>query len=54
LCCGAPPQGAFHESFNLAGTRQIPLVGVIENNPYGEMSGIEEQDPPATQDDFSI
>lgn len=51
---GAPSQGAFHESFNLAGTRQLPLVGIIENNLYGEMSGIEEQHPPATHDDLSL
>lgn len=51
---GAPSQGAFHESFNFAGTRQLPLVGVIENNLYGEMSGIEEQHPPATHDDLTL
>lgn len=51
---GAPSQGAFHESFNFAGTRELPLVGIIENNQYGEMSGIEEQHPEITLDDMTI
>lgn len=51
---GAPSQGAFHESFNFAGTRELPLVGVIENNLYGEMSGIDEQHPEATHDDLTL
>lgn len=51
---GAPSQGAFHESFNFAGTRELPLVGVIENNLYGEMSGIDEQHPAATHDDLTL
>jgi len=51
---GAPSQGAFHESFNFAGTRELPLVGIIENNQYGEMSGIEEQHPEATLDDMTL
>jgi pyruvate dehydrogenase E1 component alpha subunit len=50
---GAPSQGAFHESFNLAGTMNLPLLGIIENNGYGEMSGIEEQHPAATHDDMT-
>jgi len=51
---GAPSQGAFHESFNFAGTQELPLIGVIENNMYGEMSGIEEQHPEVTHDDLTL
>lgn len=50
---GGPSQGAFHESFNLAAMDDLPLVGIIENNQYGEMSGIEEQHPEATLDDMT-
>lgn len=42
---GVPSQGAFHESFNFAGTRELPLVGVIENNLYVEMSGVKKHHP---------
>ena len=51
---GALSEGAFHESFNLAGTWNLPLVGVIENNQYGEMTGLDEQHPPAALDDLTI
>lgn len=50
---GGLSQGAFHESFNLAAKDDLPLVGIIENNQYGEMSGIEEQHPEATLDDLT-
>ncbi|MEF8842897.1 MAG: thiamine pyrophosphate-dependent dehydrogenase E1 component subunit alpha [Haloarculaceae archaeon] len=40
---GATAQGAFHESLNLASLWELPFVGVVENNQYGEMSSIEEQ-----------
>lgn len=40
---GATAQGAFHESLNLAALWELPFVGVVENNQYGEMSSIEEQ-----------
>ncbi|MFW5956960.1 MAG: thiamine pyrophosphate-dependent dehydrogenase E1 component subunit alpha [Natronomonas sp.] len=40
---GALAQGAFHEAMNLAALWDLPFVGVVENNQYGEMSGLEEQ-----------
>ncbi|MEF8789186.1 MAG: thiamine pyrophosphate-dependent dehydrogenase E1 component subunit alpha [Haloarculaceae archaeon] len=40
---GATAQGSFHESFNLASLWDLPFVGVVENNQYGEMSSIQEQ-----------
>jgi len=51
---GATSQGAFHESFNLAGTWELPLIGVVENNLYGEMSGLDEQHPEAAVDDLTV
>jgi pyruvate dehydrogenase E1 component alpha subunit len=51
---GALSEGAFHEAFNLAGTWEIPLIGVIENNRYGEMSGLDEQHPEAALDDLTV
>lgn len=50
---GALSQGAFHESFNLAATWELPLIGIIENNQYGEMSGLDEQHPEATLEDLT-
>ena len=40
---GATAQGSFHGSLNLASLWDLPFVGVVENNQYGEMSSIEEQ-----------
>jgi pyruvate dehydrogenase E1 component alpha subunit len=40
---GALAQGAFHEAMNLAAVWDLPFVAVVENNHYGEMSGLEEQ-----------
>lgn len=40
---GALAQGAFHEAMNLAAVWDLPFVGVVENNQYGEMSGLDEQ-----------
>lgn len=40
---GALAQGAFHEAMNLAALWDLPFVGVVENNQYGEMSSLEEQ-----------
>jgi len=51
---GALSEGAFHESFNLAGTWNLPLVGIVENNQYGEMTGLDEQHPEAAVDDLTI
>ncbi len=51
---GALSEGAFHESFNLAGTWNLPLVGIIENNQYGEMTGLDEQHPEAATDDLTV
>lgn len=50
---GALSEGAFHESFNLASIWELPLIGIIENNQYGEMSGLDEQHPAATLDDLT-
>ncbi|MFB6201024.1 MAG: thiamine pyrophosphate-dependent dehydrogenase E1 component subunit alpha [Halorhabdus sp.] len=51
---GALSEGAFHEAFNLAGTWDLPLVGIIENNQYGEMTGLEEQHPESALDDLTV
>ena len=51
---GALSEGAFHESFNLAGTWNLPLVGVIENNQYGEMTGLDEQHPGRAVEDLTV
>lgn len=39
---GATNQGAFHESLNMAAVLRLPLVIVVENNVYSEMSRIDE------------
>jgi pyruvate dehydrogenase E1 component alpha subunit len=39
---GAASQGVVHETLNLASLWDLPLVAVVENNRYGEMSGVEE------------
>lgn len=39
---GSVSQGSFHEAMNLAALWDLPMVGVIENNQYGEMAGLEE------------
>jgi len=51
---GALSEGAFHEAFNLAGTWELPLVGIIENNQYGEMTGLDEQHPEVALDDLTV
>lgn len=51
---GALSQGAFHEAFNLASIWDLPLVGIIENNQYGEMSGLEEHHPEESLDDLTV
>jgi pyruvate dehydrogenase E1 component alpha subunit len=51
---GALSQGAFHEAFNLAGVWELPLVGIVENNQYGEMSGLEEHHPESSLDDLTV
>lgn len=40
---GATAQGAFHEAMNLAALWDLPFIAVVENNQYGEMSSMEEQ-----------
>lgn len=40
---GATAQGAFHEAMNLAAVWDLPFVGVLENNKWGEMTSIEVQ-----------
>lgn len=40
---GATAQGAFHEALNLAALWDLPFIAVVENNQYGEMSSMEEQ-----------
>ena len=51
---GALSQGAFHEAFNLAGVWDLPLVGIVENNQYGEMSGVDEHHPAESLDDLTV
>jgi pyruvate dehydrogenase E1 component alpha subunit len=51
---GAISQGAFHETLNLAGVWDLPLVCIVENNQYGEMSGIDEHHPESSLDDLSV
>lgn len=51
---GALSQGAFHEAFNLAGVWDLPFVGVVENNQYGEMSGVEEHHPEESLGDLTV
>lgn len=45
---GSVPQGAFHESLNLAATWNLPIVFICENNLYAELSpiskGMKQQD----------
>ena len=40
---GALAQGAFHEALNLASLWELPFVGVVEHNHYGELSATEDQ-----------
>src|SRR5690625_5200907 len=39
---GATNQGVFHESLNLAAVLTLPVIFVIENNMYSEMTRIED------------
>lgn len=40
---GAMAEGPVHESMNLAGVNDLPVVFICENNQYGEMTPAEEQ-----------
>lgn len=40
---GAMAEGAVHESMNLAGVRDLPVVFICENNQYGEMTPASDQ-----------
>lgn len=40
---GGLAQGAFHESMNLAALWDLPFVGVVENNQFGENTRTHEQ-----------
>ena len=40
---GALAEGVVHESLNLAGVRDLPVVFICENNQYGEMTPVDEQ-----------
>lgn len=40
---GAMSEGVVHESMNLAGVQDLPVVFVCENNQYGEMTPAEDQ-----------
>jgi TPP-dependent pyruvate/acetoin dehydrogenase alpha subunit len=40
---GAMAEGVVHESMNLAGVRDLPIVFICENNHYGEMTPAEKQ-----------
>jgi pyruvate dehydrogenase E1 component alpha subunit len=42
---GATSNGPYHEAVHLAATWDLPVVFVIENNFYGEMTSIEVQHP---------
>lgn len=51
---GALSQGAFHETMNQAAIWDLPLIGVIENNQYGEMSGLDDHHPASSLDDLTV
>lgn len=36
-------EGVVHESMNLAGVQDLPVVFICENNQYGEMTPVDEQ-----------
>lgn len=42
---GATSNGPYHEAVHLAATWDLPVVFVVENNFYGEMTSIEVQHP---------
>ncbi|WP_114796955.1 thiamine pyrophosphate-dependent dehydrogenase E1 component subunit alpha [Gaiella occulta] len=45
---GALNQGAVHEGLNMAGTMRLPLVVVVENNVYSELTPVRDMIPTAT------
>lgn len=45
---GALNQGSVHEALNMAGTMRLPLVVVVENNVYSELTPVREMIPTAT------
>jgi TPP-dependent pyruvate/acetoin dehydrogenase alpha subunit len=45
---GALNQGAVHEALNMAGTLRLPLVVVVENNVYSELTPIKAMIPTET------
>lgn len=51
---GALAQGAFHEAMNLAALWDLPLIAVVENNQYGEMSAVDEQQAVADLTDRAV
>jgi len=42
---GAIPQGAVHEGINLAATRGLPIVFLLENNQYAQQTGLDTHHP---------
>jgi pyruvate dehydrogenase E1 component alpha subunit len=51
---GAISEGAYHEAMHLAGLWDLPLIGVIENNQYAEMTPIEAHHPEESLNDLTI
>ncbi len=45
---GALNQGSVHEGLNMAGTMRLPLVVVVENNVYSELTPVRDMIPTAT------
>ncbi len=45
---GALNQGSVHEALNMAGTMRLPLVVVVENNVYSELTPVREMIPTET------
>lgn len=42
---GATANGPYHEALNMAATWDLPIVFVVENNHYGEMTDVLDQHP---------
>lgn len=45
---GAVNQGSVHEALNMAGAMRLPLVVVVENNVYSELTPVRDMIPTAT------
>lgn len=51
---GAISEGAFHEAMNMAGLWDLPLIGVIENNQFAEMTPLDDHHPAESLDDLTV